>query len=286
MTNPKDTPSGIIVSLMEEIKQLAASEEKPSQELLIRINDLLSRELIEREAAEEKLKKYQEQLRKLALELSLTEERERRSIACDLHDHIGQGLALIRTKLIKLQGDAIFCGYDRNISAIRELLEQTIQYTRTLTFEISPPILYELGLEATLEWLAEQAENKYHLQVVVKVSGKPQELASDILMVIYKAVRELVINAAKHSQIKVVEVYLEWEAQGISLRVKDNGVGFDTWALETYKGEQGGFGLFSIKERLRCLGGKMEIQSQIGKGAEIFLSLPLNSEPEMSKDGN
>jgi signal transduction histidine kinase len=120
---------------MEE-KVLKRTEE------LSRLNKALEEEIIERKKVEEKIKKYQKELREMTLELSLAEERERRTIASNLHDHIGQALAIIKLKLSALQGNAIFCGFEQNIIDIRRLLDQTIQYTRNVTFELSPPVLY------------------------------------------------------------------------------------------------------------------------------------------------
>ena len=96
------------------------------------------------------IQSYQRQLRKLASELSLAEARERREIASDLHDHIGQALAFVSQKMSVLRGNSIFSGMEGDFAEILSILEQTIRYTRDLTVEISPPVLYELGLPAAI----------------------------------------------------------------------------------------------------------------------------------------
>ncbi len=118
------------------------------------------RDITERKASEEKIRVYEEQLRSLASELTLLEERERRRIANDLHDHIGQNLALSKIKLGELRA-SVSSSLVKPLHEIHGLIEQTIQYTRSLTFELSPPILYELGFEAAVEWLAEQIQEKH-----------------------------------------------------------------------------------------------------------------------------
>jgi len=281
---PRALVSGLL-ELQELIRKLSALKEKPDETVWPEILVLLSRELKTQAQAEEKIKKYQAQLRKLALELSLTEARERRAIAEDLHDHIGQALAFIRRKLVKLQGDAIFSGHDRTVSSLRELLEQTIKYTRNLTFEICPPLLYELGLKDTLDWLGEEAQKKYGLTIRVKSSGGETELSGDLSMFLYKAVRELVTNAAKHAEAGKMDILLQWEPQSLALTVKDDGKGFNAPRPETGGSEPGGFGLFSIKERLKCLGGTLEVLSAPGEGAEIRLKVPLDPNAEAA-DGN
>ncbi|MBI5868405.1 MAG: hypothetical protein HZB43_08980, partial [candidate division Zixibacteria bacterium] len=103
----------------------------------------------------------QDQLRRLSLELSLTEARERRDIAEDLHDHIGQALAFVKLKVSQFRGNAVFCGFEDSIGDVITLLDQTIAYTRGLTLQLCPPILSQAGLLPALDWLAEQVQ-KYH----------------------------------------------------------------------------------------------------------------------------
>ena len=113
----------------------------------------------ERKRAEEKIRRYQERLRTLALDLSLVQERERRRIAIDLHDHIGQNLAFSKMKLGALRESVRCTSLLEPLEEIYALVVQTIEDTRSLVFELSPPVLYELGLEAGLEWLAERVQD-------------------------------------------------------------------------------------------------------------------------------
>jgi signal transduction histidine kinase len=216
----------------------------------------------------------QKQLRRMALELSLAEERERRAIAADLHDHLGQALAYIKMKLSVFAGNTIFCGFEHDISEIAALLDQAISYTRSLTFDISPPLLYELGLEAALTSLAEDFQKKHKLLIKVKSSGREQALTDIIKVLLYKSVRELLINVIKHAQAKKAVIKISHLDEIICISVTDDGIGF--YPADP-AGEQPGdpkFGLFSIKERLRQLGGTMKIDSHAGKGAVITLETP------------
>jgi signal transduction histidine kinase len=238
---------------------------------LVSLNKALEAEIAERKRTEEKIRSYQEQLRSLASELSLTEERERRAIATDLHDHIGQILALTKIKLGELQQQA----KGRTLEEIRELVEQSIQYTRSLTFELSPPILYELGFQAAVEWLAEQMQEKHGIRVSVDGNHAVGPLSDDIRMFLFKAVRELLLNVAKHAQASQTTVSIRQEGENLRIAVADNGLGFDVSQFEGPSGSTRGFGLFSVRERSNHFGGQLEINSQPGKGTTAILFVPL-----------
>ena len=241
---------------------------------LSKLNKVLEEEIAERKKVDEKIKKYQEELRELALELSLAEEKERREIASNLHDHIGQALAIIKLRLQELQGNAIFCGFEQYITQIRKLLDQTIHYTRNLTFELSPPVLYELGILSAIEWLAEEAPKKYGFTVDVKSDGQAMELSKEAEIILFQAVRELIVNVAKHAGATVVNIIIEKRENSVSVKVEDNGSGFDTVNQESESIKNCGFGLFSIRERIRHLGGSCNINSIQGKGTGVIILLP------------
>ncbi|MGD1047342.1 MAG: sensor histidine kinase [Candidatus Krumholzibacteriaceae bacterium] len=218
-------------------------------------------------------------LRRLASELSLAEARERREIAEDLHDHIGQALAFIKIGIAQFRGNAIFCGFEGKIDEIMELLDQTIRYTRNLTLEISPPALYELGLEAAIEGLAERFRAKHGLAITVESVPGLDQLGEDIVVLLYKSVQELLTNVAKHSNAGSASVRISREEGSVRVEVRDDGCGFDAGALER-GGVTDRFGLFNIRERIRYLGGVMEVRSAPGKGTDIVLVAPRRSRGE------
>ncbi|MDD4857459.1 MAG: sensor histidine kinase [Candidatus Krumholzibacteria bacterium] len=212
-------------------------------------------------------------LRRLASELSLTEARERRKIAEDLHDHIGQALAFIKMSLEQFRGNAIFCGFEGKIDEITTLIDQTIKYTRNLTFEISPPALYELGLEAAIDGLAERFRKKHGLAVNVEAFPEIGPLGSDVVVLLYKAVQELLTNVAKHARANRCDIRIKREGDSIRVEVEDDGCGFDAGSLASC-GAGDHFGLFNIRERIQYLGGVTEIRSAAGKGTAVMLTTP------------
>ncbi len=253
-------------------------------EELKRTNAALQSQINELLAAEQRIEIYQGQLRQLASELSLTEARERRVIAEDLHDHIGQALAFIKMNVSQFQGDAMFCGFEGKISDIMTLLDQTIQYTRNLTFEISPPILYELGLDSALEWLAGRFEKKHGIHVTIRKRQNSGTLSDDVKVALFKSVQELLTNAVKHAVAKVVTVTISTDSELCLIEVADNGRGFDTSILDHGAERHERFGLFSIRERLNYLGGRMTAQSKPGEGTRITLEVPRQPKESAGED--
>jgi PAS domain S-box-containing protein len=234
-------------------------------------------DITERKLAESTLLINQEKLRSLASELSLVEERERRSIATDLHDQIGQTLSVIKMRCSELRDNLNTSDIIGQIDEIEKLVKQTIQDTRSLTFELSPPVLYELGLVAAIDWLAEQFQLKYNLKCTVESDNKPKPLSQDIEIVLFRSVRELLVNIVKHAQANKVKIIIRVNKKNLRIRVTDDGIGFSpkTKGARAYKEQQ--FGLFNITERIRHLGGNFEVDSQKGKGTMVTLAAPLKT---------
>ena len=235
-------------------------------------------DITEQKKAEKKIQSYQKQLRSLASDLSLAEEQERRRIATMLHDHIGQILAISKIKLGALLQSAANDGFLEQLEEVREHVEQAIQYTRSLTFELSPPILYDLGLESALEWLTEQIKEQHGISCDFETDNTPKPVRDEIRIVLFSAVRELLMNVAKHALAKTAKVTIRRVNENIVVHVADNGTGFTVSRMNFYLDENKGFGLFSIRERLRHLGGQMDVRSAKGRGTRVILTAPLAME--------
>lgn len=246
---------------------------------LVRANTFLRDEIEDRKKREQELKKYQQQLRYLSSSLLNIEERERRQLAVDLHDRIGQSLSVAKMYVDSLLESCTESGNDggQKMSKVQELLQQTIRDTRTLTFELSPPILYELGLEAALEWLAERLLLQYDLKVVVQCDISHQQMSASFLALIFRSIRELLMNVVRHAKASsaVITVYLRDRV--LHIEVSDDGVGIDRTDMSSDKHGGGGFGLFSIRERLINIGGKVDISSSPARGAKVALLVPVES---------
>lgn len=236
--------------------------------------------IIARRRAEETLEKtqlaYQGQLRSLASTLALVEEKERRRIATELHDRIGQNLAMARMKLSSVCIEMPDLGTSGPMATVQELLEQTVADTRSLTFEISPPVLYELGLESALEWLVERTLQQHGLQGEFIDDDRHKPLQEDIRVLLFQAVRELLFNVAKYAKATHVVVSIDQPDRSVRIRVEDDGIGFDLDRLvSTSATDRTGFGLFSIRERMALVGGEFLLESKPGEGTRATLVAPL-----------
>ena len=218
----------------------------------------------------------QERLRTLASQLNLTEQRERRRLAANLHDYLAQLLALARMKLgqatQRLSGDRT--GTESSLTEVDNLLQQCLHYTRTLMAQLSPSVLHDLGLVQALYWLAEQMVEqglKVDVQVLTKEQPRFSENQSDLL---FQAVRELLTNVVKHAGVPKAMVSVDKQDRDTWLiTVQDRGVGFDINTVHyTPSGEH--FGLFSIQERMEAMSGWCRIDSIPGRGTKVELGLP------------
>ena len=253
-------------------------EERVAQrtEMLTRTKDQLMLEVEERKKNEQELLGYQQRLRHLSSELLQTEERERRHIATEIHDRIGQALAVSKIQLGALQAEVDSEDSKKKIDDIRGLLSQTIRDTRTLTFELSPPVLYELGLQAALEWLAEIVRKQNGLKVDVAGDGSDRSLDAAKRVVLFRTCRELLFNVVKHAGATSARVSLKGDGAAIMVKISDDGTGFDPNLLQSgYDPLESGFGLFSIREQLEHRGGIFEVDSGPGRGSEVTIVMPL-----------
>ncbi len=232
-------------------------------------------DVTEQKQAEQQLLEHKQQLQNLTSELSLAEERERRRIANGLHDQIGQTLALVQMRLGELAGAALDGGASRQIMELRELVDRSVGAIRSLTFELSSPLLYELGLEAALQGLTEQVEERHGILCSFETDREPKPLTDDSNVVLYHVVRELLFNVIKHSEARQASVSIRADDRRIRITVWDDGVGIDTTNFGETFGTSGGFGLFSIHERLNYLGGSLDIDSDAGQGTLVVVTAPL-----------
>jgi len=239
----------------------------------------INRDITERKQAEHKLLEHQNHLKQLATRLTLTEERERRHIASEIHDEISQTLAMVKIKLDTLRNSPPSEASAAEIKEISSSVENVIQKTRTLTFELSNPLLYVLGLEAAVaEWLSEQVQKRHGIATEFQDDGKAKPLDDDVKMMLFRNIRELRINCIKHANAGKVRVNIRRIDDSIEVVVEDNGVGFDPAEVRLTVGKKSKFGLFSIRESLENLGGHFIIESKPGAGCKAIMTAPLKDQ--------
>jgi len=233
-------------------------------------------DITERKRDEEELAQYRDQFRRLASQLSLAEERERRRVAEELHDEVSQSVGALSLHLQVLEGASLSPPQMAALSQSRDLLREMSQAVRTLTFELYPPMLYESGLAPALAWLVGQFDRKSEAaRFDFEAKEDIPPLPADIRAFAFRAARELLYNAAKHANARYVKVSMSREGDVLRISVADDGIGFDPTSIGALEQESKGFGLFSIRERARSLGGSLEIDAAPGRGSREHLRLPI-----------
>jgi signal transduction histidine kinase len=243
-------------------------------------------DITHRKNAETGLLDYQEKLRSLSNKLLLAEEEERRQISLELHERIGHSLASASMKLGTMGESLDSPDHRSRIDEIDAVISQTIQDTRVLTFEISPPILYDFGLRAGVDWLIEQTSQQHGLEIEFEHHLDPgtKKMDSGFRVLIYRAIRELLFNIVKHARTGTARVFMVNEGEDIRITVTDHGVGFDVSEIGHHAGKSLGFGLFSIRERLSNLGGYLDIESTPGHGTRMTMVCPIEWKKESAAD--
>lgn len=228
-----------------------------------------------------RLQEYQQELRILAGKISAAEESERRRISSELHDGTIQNLVLARIHLANLRSSLPSEKGQELADSINDLLESSLRETRSLIFEISPPVLYELGLEPAVEWLAEHYKQRTGVRVDITSDDGATRLSQEMNIVIFQSARELLVNIAKHARAKHVAIDWRHDKDRVVLSVRDDGVGFDVNSPAVKKATEGGFGLFAVRERLKLMGANLEIESSPG-GSIMTITAPVEAQQRIA----
>lgn len=250
------------------------TERKKAEEHLRRLKDQLQ---VKVKARTRKLMASQERLRALTLQLSLTEERERRKLASDVHDYLGQLLFVGGMKLEQAKKTLTLSPEtDHLIQDVMDILEQALTYSRTTIAELRPPALPDAGLKSVCLWLAE-GMRKHGLRVKVEGSPEKIQLPEDHTLLLFQSVRELLFNVLKHAGVKQATVRMRiQENNEACISVEDRGKGLDVNAMKRAQ-KPGHLGLFAVQERMRAMGGRVKLTSTPGQGTIVRLLLPIST---------
>jgi signal transduction histidine kinase len=228
--------------------------------------------------AESALAQHDSQLRALATEITLAEERARRKLASELHDGPAQNLLGLGLQLADIKRGVADHEQLRRIDEAEQILADTTLQTRTLMLELAPPGLHESGLVEALRWLAERVAKQQRLIVTIEDDGVQKPLEDQVTVLLFQTVRELLQNVVKHARSKRATVRCAVREESLALDVIDPGVGFEVHAIDRLPTRHGGFGLFNIRERLKLMGGSVEIHSVVGEGTTVRIRVPLKSQ--------
>lgn len=249
------------------------SERRQIEQELLSYRDHLEG-LVARRTA--RLEEHQRRLRALAAELQVAEQRERQRLASVLHDGVAQTLGAIKLHLSVLRAGMPTPPTADQIARLIEMVEEAVLQSRTIMMDLVPPTLQQQGLVEALRWWGQQVKEKHGLEVLVEAEETVKRLAPDVEATVFQIAKELLQNTVKYAQATQVNINVTFGVSKLKIEIADNGVGFDPATLEVT--EQGGFGLFSARERMAYLGGDFELESAPGKGTRARLTLPLRSE--------
>ncbi len=249
---------GTVLWVRETVRVVLGADGAP--EVLVVCEDVT-----ERRRAVARVAEYRDRLRELNAELLRVEEREDRRIARVLHDELGQTLAAVRMAICELRDAEASVATARRLKELKGDLDRSIEVTRSLTFQLSPPILHELGLTAALEALGERTEADHGLRFVFAPGEGWSPPAAKVGVVLYRVVRELFHNVVKHARAGGLRLELGGDGERLQIVVADDGVGFDAGARS---GSNAGLGLFQVRERMERRGCRFRWLASVGHATE------------------
>ncbi|MFP4373591.1 MAG: sensor histidine kinase [Spirochaetaceae bacterium] len=265
--NRGDAPDGESIEQTEDrLEELIA--QRTSE--LEAANRSLKAEIKVRSTMEMRLRRNRERLRSLASQLEDVEERERRRIAANLHDLIGQTLVSASLKLGLLALSVPDDSQRAELDEIRHLNERMVEETRNIITELSPPVLEEQDMRTASTWLIDHFNENHGLDISLEDHLGEHKLLVPMRRFLFRTLRELLLNVVKHARTSAVTVRLEARRRHAGLTVTDAGIGFELSDLDGNPG----FGLFSLRERVTALGGTVDIDSGRGEGTSISVVLP------------
>jgi PAS domain S-box-containing protein len=265
--SPLRDPDGTITGSVHVARDI--TERKQAEEALKSAHDGLERRVRERTT----------ELGRVSAQLLSAQEDERKRIARELHDSVGQSLAAMKFKLESTL-DQISQGQTdtgiESLEALIPLLQQLSEEVRRIHTDLRPSLLDDLGIVLTLSWFCREFESLYsdiHIEKMISIEEK--QIPDRFKIVIFRVLQEALHNVAKHSKAKHVRVFLGSTDGHIELLVRDEGQGFDVEELRSEKGFSAGFGLISMKERTELSGGAFSVESSRGKGTAVRASWPV-----------
>lgn len=247
-----------------------------TEQQLRRLNQTLEQQVAERTAVADR---RADLLQALASQLIDAEQGERKRVAQLLHDHFQQLLVAAKMRLTGSQDRIADPEVRQHVAKACELISDTIRETRSLVGELHPIVLHMDGLAAALVWLRERKFEKYGLRVDVSADPAADPNDEHVSVLLFQATRELLFNVAKHAGVDRASVRLDRDGPWVRITVEDGGRGFDAERSPSAPMSPGGFGLFTIRERLRAIGGQVVIESGVGRGTRVMLLAPAHIEP-------
>jgi signal transduction histidine kinase len=263
-------PNGEIIHV-HEMGELIYDKKGKAIKLSGTIMDITKR--VEKEI---EILQYQKSLQSLTIDLTLVEEKQRKQIAENIHDNLSQSLVISKMKLNDLQKQIPTIENKERLKVVINHISEALENSRKITYDLSPPVLYELGLIEAIYWLAEKIETENQLKIEFNTDLNHIDLPEYRLILTYRVIQEVLNNVIKHARATLININFNKVADGFQIIIKDNGIGFSKSKLKVRKDLNSGFGLFAVKERIENLQGSLTIKTKLNLGTEIKLFIPLD----------
>lgn len=229
-----------------------------------------------RRRAELALREAHERLKALSQQLMEVQENERRRIAHDLHDEIGQALTVVKMNLQTMQRLTDTSAIAVPLLDSLGVIDQTLQHVRDLSLDLRPSLLDDLGLAPAVRWYLSRQAARTGWKIEVEVDESIQTPPQSVAIACFRVIQEAVTNIMRHSNATSVSVSLQQQEGDLVLRIRDNGVGFDVRSAFDQAAEGKSMGLIGMQERVRGINGSLAIESEPGRGAEIRVRIPVS----------
>ena len=225
----------------------------------------------------ERLAETERRFRRIARGVLRLQEEERARVSRDLHDGVGQSLTALKIQLALLEQEAQRAGSELSarITSSRELAESCLSEVRQLAHLLRPQMLDDLGLVPTLRWLIRTMRQRTGIDVTLECNGFEERLDPDRETLVYRLAQEALTNVVKHAGASGAALQLERRGDRLLLRVKDEGSGFDAEKLLEAGGEDRGFGVRAMRDRVQFFHGRFAIRSAPGRGTTVEAEIPL-----------
>lgn len=246
---------------------------------LASLNDALNNELSQHRKTEEALKESESQLRQLSARLLTAQETEQTRIAKELHDELGHALVNLKLRLRLIEKGLIDdqAAIKKDCEDLAAFIDQVVEDVRRLAREMSPSVLEALGLSEALRWLVNNSAGSSATCVVFSIHDLDRLFSPEVQIVVYRIIQEALTNIGKHAQATRVSLRVEKQTGLLTFVVEDDGGGFDVKEAIMKEASERGFGLATMRERARLLGGSLSVWSEEGKGSRITLSVPVKN---------
>lgn len=240
--------------------------------------DGIIEDVTEEHKTREDILTYQSNLKSLTNELLVTEEEAKRRLAMTLHDKLLQSLVLASFKSSELNTKVESSEHKKMLKEISGFIEDAINEARNITYELSPPVLYEMGLIPAISWKLEEIEKNNKIKTSLTDQSNSYEFDEKEQIILYRSISELLQNVIKHSKAKEVNISFKQFTNDYIITISDNGIGFDLETMREKAISQKKFGLFSLMERIKFIGGEVLINTEPNKGTKAVIKLPIKQE--------